>query len=819
MTTVAELKEIVGDSKATKLYSKIQNIANTTEPKTTERRNMISQLVNESDVPEPKRLRRYIATMLRPQKKTDTDSGVLNNLKRMRIKEDDSLIEISDLYNFLIEDEKSIDIGDPTENKILQAPYRNKVIEYVSKKYGQEKGEMIKSNLSLLVRILRKKIQSKESEVATVRMDAVKYLGGINLSKQNTRRDIYDFWEDTSKKYATFREDLDSLFKAISELDKNKYSEVMEYFSNLEKQYRGKNLQYIGKLPVVQVDEVPTIERLIIRIENVFNLDNLLRGADENDGEIDNTVDYSRLKGRADFTGDISQLQTDIREDNSINYNDYEEFLPSDADIEPYELETAIVDPLLAYEMINNKLVTITDEAHRNMLKVLDFGENDAISLDSKTNIRKIKEEIEDTISIDDGEYYLPISVLRNSKFAKFLKKEEVPTESFGGITETSKIDLDVEKDIVELLDSIHKGIVDKRFGFDVAPRTGGRFALGSTTDYRDTKDRGGSSYGEVLGRASRKIREPASTERGRFKDELQSVRSEVSKLIESASEYYIIPMYVGRLPIQAPTFMTSRGSSVLDALARDFDLTSVMGATYSILADIGGEAIEASDLRKIADFLEFLNNPSFKMTDEVERSANDASQSLTNIFGKETSELNDNYISAVLKHFLDEIGDKETSETYLDSNFNGKTIAERAELHKEDYRSRKAIPIFVLPYFLEKNQGILTKDDNKKEQYKRLINLYDTVEEYMPTVLMKKMLKAHDIIRKQLGKKVEHGFMPVNFTSIDKIILKMYVEESVDLSHYEVNNIIKSDDSHANIAKEYGINDDQVYLIKANFR
>ena len=101
---------------------------------------------------------------------------------------------------------------------------------------------------------------------------------------------------------------------------------------------------------------------------------------------------------------------------------------------------------------------------------------------------------------------------------------------------------------------------------------------------------------------------------------------------------------------------------------------------------------------------------------------------------------------------------------------------------------------------------------------YNKLKNVLSQVEEYLP-VTLNKLLKAHDIIRTQTGRDVEYGFMPVNINSYDKMITKMEREHSVDLSHYEVENIVKAVDSHSNIAKEYGITTDQVYIIKANFR
>jgi len=84
---------------------------------------------------------------------------------------------------------------------------------------------------------------------------------------------------------------------------------------------------------------------------------------------------------------------------------------------------------------------------------------------------------------------------------------------------------------------------------------------------------------------------------------------------------------------------------------------------------------------------------------------------------------------------------------------------------------------------------------------------------------MLHKLLKAHDAVREQLGKDVIYGFIPLTEYGIEKMITKMQVDENIDLSTLEVENIVKAVDSHDNISKEYGISSEQVYMIKANFR
>ena len=146
------------------------------------------------------------------------------------------------------------------------------------------------------------------------------------------------------------------------------------------------------------------------------------------------------------------------------------------------------------------------------------------------------------------------------------------------------------------------------------------------------------------------------------------------------------------------------------------------------------------------------------------------------------------------------------------------KSIRERAKQFEEDYAGDKAFTIFALPQYLEQHQSILTRKDSIKKEYRKLVALLNEIEDDIP-VILKRLIEAHDAIRKQLGKEVSYGFMPMTFDSYDMVISKMEKEENIDLSHLEVENIVKAVDSHNNISKEFGITEDQVYLIKSSFR
>lgn len=814
--------------------NKIKDIANTTDTET-ERKKAIRELIRElqeralsqgmSEEDWKNKTRKghiiYIKEFLKkiPTEEREKASDSLNILERLQIKEDGKLIQIKELFLSEIPRE-DIDIGNPSETRIMEAPVRNKLLDSVKDKTEEEQFRF-KRNIDNIAEVLATKIRRGKTEVRTVRMNAVKYLGGVNLSKADTRAEIYDFWEETADKYKQFKDDLKSFFDAVLTNDKTKES-TKKYFTQLKEEYLNDNLEYIGKFNKITKKLSPQTKRLIARIENLTDFEEII------DNIIDNFDDGNDSEDSFDFSG-LNESEMDLINSafsDIVSHRDeafIEEIeLPDtiEGDIEDNDItENAEIDPLLAYELMQDtKLISITEEGQKQMTQILNEAIEDAITLNMKFAFRKAREELRDSFTIEKDEYYLPISVLNNGKFMKYLEMSYIdkPAELESKI-ERSSIDTDVERKIGELLDKIHIGITDEEFGFDVSTRTNqGKAATGSIIDERDIP----RSQTETP--ASR-VREALTTARGVFnpltrgkaKEELQDVKQELEKLLQSTNEYYIMPMYSGRLPIYAPSFMTGRGAMALDVLAKDFDLSNVMGEGYEILAQTGGgKLIEAQYLREIADFLEYLQNPNFKITDKLITAANEASDALTQIFGEEMEEVNDNYIGAIMAHFMEELGETEE----LDEDFNGETFRDRKAMHQRDYQARKPIPMYILPYYLEKNQGILTQDDNTKEAYRRLVDLFQTVEEYTPTVLMRKMLKAHDLIRKQLGKEIEFGFMQINFNNIEKMIERMY-GKGVDLSHYEVDNIIKSDDSHQNIAKEYGINSDHVYLIKANFR
>lgn len=150
--------------------------------------------------------------------------------------------------------------------------------------------------------------------------------------------------------------------------------------------------------------------------------------------------------------------------------------------------------------------------------------------------------------------------------------------------------------------------------------------------------------------------------------------------------------------------------------------------------------------------------------------------------------------------------------------DFNGKMILQRAMDFHEQYTAKKAFPVFAMPHWLDMNQGLLNATPALKRAYNRLKDIFENAQTDLP-VLLHKLLKAHDAVRKELGMDIICGYNPLNDYGIVNVINKMQTEENIDLSQLEVEQIVKAVDSHKNISEEYGISGEQVYMVKALFR
>ena len=694
---------------------------------------------------------------------------------------------------------------------------RKDVLNQINNVLGNEAAKLpenFRHNLELIQEALEDKLDIAEYREFKINMND--FLGAVDVSKKSVRKRVYNYWAGIGKLYEQFEEDMSNFFIEVENIDFPE--EIQNKFDKLYKQILDgrMNLEYIAKFPYITRPFESGYHRFFNIVVHKLAIDRMM---DKDTSQIGYADD-------AGMEGDVNAqmlryLESSLAEGSSteggaidLDVSEWEDKLQQQTTwAEEYDQLNTEADPLLVYEYNRGeKLIAINSRMEgeikgmlEDMIEYLDEGEG--VSLETQVDIEEWLEQTVDTQILDEEEDFvlaLPVSVLDNTQFAKmFGSKDKFPSVSEGDMIGSENVPA-----IKEFFNDLYDILSDEDFIAEVDARSSKGRGRGSRFDFYEGR---GTTVGQISGGAV-----PLSlNQKGTMRGELQGFKQELQKMMDSAIQYYFDPIYSGMLPIEMPSFASGIGSKVLQTLSLDLGLDTVMSGAYDTLFAGSREEIDVGDMNKIADFLDSIFMPEVKIDVDLITDAEEFSDGLTNIFGNATEEKNDNYAAALLYHYMEETGDMKRA----NNKFAGKTIVERKEQFFKDFYSRKPFAVFALPHWLDMNQGILTKGSPaKKAAYNRLKAIFESAQVDLP-VLLHKLLKAHDVIRNELGKKVIYGQIPMNEYGINKMITKMQVDDNIDLTSFEVEQIIKAVDSHENISREYGISSEQVYLIKASFR
>lgn len=790
---------------------------------------MASEGKSEEDIAKAKRkfFRRF--REMQKEKEVDTGTATLDPLLRMGISDNDGIkYKVSDFLNTRL-DEINIETMDDSINS---TQYRRLLSAYFDSLPEEQKENLTANLKKIRSRLTREGKKKKKTYTSKeINVDIGKYLGATNLSKSSVREDIYDYWAEVAKLYGKnggFKEALDDFLTKAEQFSKvallsvgrrnPERKQFLERFDSelkkIKKDYGDKNLEYIADFSRtnVLVEKDPKL-RLVAALDRIIAAkglslkDSKIKRGDE---EEEFLPDWENTIAEAESSSKINDPKDYLEEELADDFLDREQGSEQYNSLDLTRRET---DPLLAFELMRNKrLLALDQESQAILRETLDTIREGETLLDFKTDLKNLISEVKETTIIDADVYALPISVLSNNDFRKFIQLDEDAKMISAGKKE--KISIDVLEDLDEMFEKIHLLLTDRKFGFAQGIRTTGRGTVLGGSFGDSSSDARGTAQERLIREGSRRI--PESTgERGQLRPEMSQNKllfDPLKKLLEAYAEYYINPLYVGRLPIEIPLYSTGRGARALTVFLKDVGGESLMGDTYEVLATTEKATISHFSMADLANFLVKLQSPNIRVDKGLINLAEDASIALTNMMGNE--EKNRNYFAAVLRHFMDETEEYDMEK----EDFFGRTITQRAKKYEKDFEERKPFPIFALPQFMRANQSLMTKGTKRKTQYERLEEVIQQVEDDLP-IMLKMLLEAHDEIRKTLGKEIIYGFLPLKHNSYGVIADMLYKKEQVDLSHLEVSSIVKSEDSHNNISKEYGITEDQVYLIKANFR
>jgi len=754
------------------------------------------------------------------------------------------------------------------DNNLTEPPYDNilsnlKAIRNYIKEEKDDFGEAKERDKTRTGRY-----RSKNTGLAPLDFDFV--YGAIDVTKTEYRKMIYEHWDKTASKYTPFREAFEKFAKEVSAAEKIP-GKVALKLSAFFKRYENVDLEYIGDFDIVNSKHYGPLDRFFNMVGQWMVINDLLediselnvrggleqRDSDRSAEELEQESQQEAEEGSGREVmeqqvgeGSLMAIYEDYEDSGvtggqdegatmaDLKYKDSESQEIGD-DMEDF-LES--IDPLLKWELERDtKLIGLTKNSLKEIesyiyeeLEDIQSGEK-TVPLTFQHKLNEWADEVDDTVILSKDEvdkYALPYSVMGDSTFKKIMGVSSVKGVITGspierGIGSTIK---DFFNELYEVLrqeteevsykyteDNVPEGkeVGDKytvteasdSFAFHVSNRTTKGQPKGTVVDWREaaSKDR------PELARTSNR---PSDKGYADIKEEYKALTESLKDLLEKAMDYFITPLQTGFVVVNSPEFMDGVGSRGIDAWAKDIGLENVFGMSWEKLARGSAKEIKLTALEDIANFLVMREQDNIRIDNNIFVAGARAVRGMTTIFGQANEEEIANEIGFMIYVLMNEIEDIKRMDKKFPRKGN-KTIFERAVAYSETVGQRRWM--VLLRNYLSANQGIITQDDAKKVQYDKIIDFFSQKQQDLPQRL-KKLLKAHDIIRGQLGKKVVYGFLNIH-SDFDDFINKMYQEERVDLSNLEVQNIVKSDDSHSNISKEHGISADQVYLIKANFR
>jgi len=754
-----------------------------------------------SDIAEKgKAARKYITEQLKtkPMKQEraaqQQTSGIVSDIMSLNLYNQGARVTTNQLLNQKIRG--SIDVRSPKAEPMEMI---NTMLSPDSKI-----NEELRYNLEKIKEVLEDRLETAQYKSFTIDINNV--LGAIDVSKKSNRIELYNYWAKIGGLYEQFEEDMANFFIEIREIEWDEATQSK--FDDLSRRFNDLNLEYIVKFDNVKHGFESGYNRFFNAISYKLAMDRMLTKETDIGNYEDDEFDAADVN--QDLLQDMSSsLSRGSDEGETVDLSELGEEYTWEEEIERIKEAT---DPLLMYEYNRGeKLIAITEDMEREILEVLDdildsLDEGEGVTLETTRDVEEWLEQVEDTLILDEGEVdvmALPISVLNNAKFNQMYKDDVFPS-----FVDGEKIGVENIDNIKDFFNDLYDILSDEDFRMEVEARSSKGRGRGSDFEAREAQ---GSTVGLIGG-----AKVPLSlNQKGSLRGELEGFKSDLQKMMDSAIAYYFDPIYSGMLPIEMPNFASSIGAKVMQTLSLDLGLDTVMSGAYDTLFEGSREEIDVGDMNAIADFLNVIFMPEVIIDSGLITDGEEFADALTEIFGQNTQEKNNNYAAALLHHYMRETGNMEKE----NKDFDGKSIKERAEKFYEDFKARKPFPVFALPHWLDMNQGILTKKSPaSKKAYNNLKAIFESAQVDLP-VLLHKLLKAHDAIREQLGKPVIYGQIPLNDYGINKMITKLQVDDNIDLTSFEVEQIIKAVDSHQNISREYGISSEQVYLIKASFR
>jgi len=736
----------------------------------------------------------------------------------------------------------------------------------------------INNNINSLKKLLdKRKLKLEQARVKDSRkkidLGWIEEIGNLPFGRWETRERIYDYWEGIHKKHDSVVSAFDKFNKDANALLDNKKRNgeddetLREALSEVQELYQKKYLQGDIIIP----NYVLKLNSFSMEIEEGLPLALKLIGK------------FMELKGISedeDISG--AEVEVAGKEDERLGENlEYEDKEPVEDD-RPKFVETASMNPVVQEVVDETEKIKLTAKksiGDLRKLRNLLIGGGEYRSLLSMMPVFKENQQLTDEFisKFDEWEnnismtrkkapYHLPISpFIEDEYYARQQPKELI--EFSTTVDEKSKL-----KDVLEVRETSTKLPKDTGLFFQEFTRgkKGKKQRKAINQEYLDEVNEMTEDFLEVLTIFGQEIRDAFDiyNERISEKDHKDSavggtfgaikqiasqginrkLPAELTKswnnLMDAMYEYYIEPLS-GKFYVQAkekPRWSTGSAWLNLSKMVKDKQgqLVSPIGS----LLDKGMDDIRKKDVEALIAFMRLATQGTL-VEDERDlfKAARRASKALNEVFGQQFDKKNKVSVLNVIKGAMPTadiknqtkamqrfFGDLKPDKDRRGKNYPIDMLRHAINLPEftaffgiSSYRAgapKRDPDVFGEGGSLPRAEKKLTigMDEDLYESLLRLDRLFD--EFHKMDEINESLLYAHDTIRKMENKPIVKSYLSLtDVDQMDLVINKIHKEHRMDLTVTEIDRIVKAVSSYESISRNYGINEEVVYTIKAMFR
>ena len=698
-------------------------------------------------------------------------------------------------------------------NKQGRRPLKPDAVLVNLKNLKGKNARTIRANFKNLIQTIRERYaQTEDDTIEYVQIDLTDILDKNTMTDLSKRKSIYDYWKGIYEKFPDLSKAVEKLAgklekeKIKDETLKNDIDKFVKVANTLGD--KGENINYISEVSQKEVNVGDVDGRAFKALEQFFaQLNMLATKTDESGVDISFEAGFTDTGERKDSYSMSEQLATDKEIDEMEDLGEEVELDPLSilylrrdlneiAEVfSDHDFEYTVRD--LYYKMITSKgkVELIAEQGMEELIEKL---------LETKKVITKYET---DTI-------HLPVFLFESQELRQIYGDE---AKKAGKIKETINDFFRAFADLLEEVRTTFTTFADiQQFGREpkgVKPQK---------------PEMGYETTSEGLGIRRYIYGQEGRTGRAREIKSFQNIMGDINKVGELIAELFVAPMNLPSVNAGEKLPFSINGhlriiSAIIDFKGGEGKIEGGGFLPYKVMSKLVREQqldfIKKDDLEQLIPFLKSINTGEiFSSIELAESKAEDFKDALLDIYQKEKGmeKVIDRDIASIFGAI-----NKITNKVVLEE-FEGVNASEAYEKTSID-NVTEITPVMVLVDALEQAK-------NNEALQLRNKPLIETIDEFLAEAKklspMKKseiharILEAHDSLRILKGKEVYYATRNENnFEHVEGMLTKMQKEHNLDMSASELINIVNEIDSFDSISKSYGISNEHVYLIKANFR